>query len=120
MKTLHEYIYYRMTKWHASYFGYERVFGIGVILVSTLYLFYIGIAYKLLTGKPLDSEPCTFIIFLAGCYLNHRYFLNDEKYKKLDKKWGNEPRMKKIICGCLIVVYCLGVLTSLLLVGLLT
>ena len=120
MKTLHEYIYYRMTKWHASYFGYERVFGIGVILVSTLYLFYIGIAYKLLTGKPLDSESCTFIIFLAVCYINHRYFLNDEKYKKLDKKWGNEPRMKKIICGCLIVVYCFGVLPSLLLVVLLT
>ena len=39
MKTLHEYIYYRMTKWHASYFGYEFVSEIGVVFVSTLYFF---------------------------------------------------------------------------------
>ena len=39
MKTLHEYIYYRMTKWHASYFGYKFVSEIGVVFVSTLYFF---------------------------------------------------------------------------------
>lgn len=119
MKTLHEYIYYRMTKWHASYFGYEFASEIGVVFVSTLYFFYIGIAYKLLIGRPLDNELCILIILLAGYYINRRYFLTDEKYKKLDKKWGNEPRMKKIICGCLIVVYCFGVFTSLALVVLL-
>ena len=44
-------------------FGYEFVSEIGVVFVSTLYFFYIGIAYKLLIGRPLDNELCILIIF---------------------------------------------------------